>query len=78
MKPRILYVSKDNGSGDAAIHINLTTTKMDRTQLTDYINRVLIDRFSLISGVSSIDISGGLDKVMYVKLLILKRWQGLG
>lgn len=61
-------VSKDNGSGDAAIHINLTSTKMDRTQLTDYINRVLIDRFSLISGVSSIDISGGLDKVMYVKL----------
>lgn len=61
-------VSKDNGSGDAAVHINLTSTKMDRTQLTDYINRVLIDRFSLISGVSSIDISGGLDKVMYVKL----------
>ncbi|OEF25659.1 multidrug efflux RND transporter permease subunit [Vibrio rumoiensis] len=61
-------VSKDNGSGEAAVHINLTSTKMDRTQLTDYINRVLIDRFSLISGVSSIDISGGLDKVMYVKL----------
>jgi HAE1 family hydrophobic/amphiphilic exporter-1 len=28
----------------------------------------LIDRFSLISGVSSVDISGGLYKVMYVKL----------
>lgn len=61
-------VSKDNGSGDAAININLTSTRMDRIQLTDYINRVLIDRFSLISGVSSIDITGGLDKVMYVKL----------
>lgn len=61
-------VSKDNGSGEAAVNINLTSTKMDRTQLTDYINRVLLDRFSLISGVSSIDISGGLDKVMYVKL----------
>ena len=41
---------------------------MDRTQLTDYTERVLIDRFSLISGVSSVDISGGLYKVMYVKL----------
>ena len=27
-----------------------------------------MDRFSLISGVSSVDISGGLYKVMYVKL----------
>ncbi len=61
-------VSKDNGSGEAAVNINVTSNKMDRTQLTDYINRVLLDRFTLISGVSSIDISGGLDKVMYVKL----------
>ncbi|MGS0727750.1 efflux RND transporter permease subunit, partial [Shewanella sp. 0m-11] len=41
---------------------------MDRTQLTDYAQRVLEDRFSLISGVSSVDISGGLYKVMYVQL----------
>ncbi|MFV0574257.1 MAG: multidrug efflux RND transporter permease subunit [Vibrio sp.] len=61
-------VSKDNGTGEAAVTLNVTSSKMDRTQLTDYINRVLLDRFSLISGVSSIDIGGGLDKVMYVKL----------
>lgn len=29
---------------------------MDRTQLTDYAERVLMDRFSLITGVSSIDL----------------------
>ena len=61
-------VSKDNGSGEPSVYINLNSTVMDRTQLTDYAQRVLEDRFSLISGVSSVDLSGGLYQVMYVKL----------
>ncbi|MGC9401587.1 vibriobactin export RND transporter permease subunit VexH [Vibrio genomosp. F10] len=61
-------VFKNNGSGEASLYINLSSSEMDRTQLTDYIERVLLDRFSLISGVSSVDVSGGLYKVMYVKL----------
>lgn len=61
-------VSKDNGSGEPAVYVNLSSSVMDRTQLTDYAQRVLEDRFSLISGVSSVDISGGLYKVMYVQL----------
>jgi len=61
-------VSKDNGSGESSIYINLNSTKMDRVQLTDYAERVLEDRFSLITGVSSVSLSGGLYKVMYVKL----------
>ncbi|MGR5341571.1 vibriobactin export RND transporter permease subunit VexH [Vibrio astriarenae] len=61
-------VFKNNGSGEASIYINLSSSEMDRTQLTDYIDRVLMDRFSLISGVSSVGVSGGLYKVMYVKL----------
>ncbi|KHD24273.1 multidrug transporter AcrB [Vibrio caribbeanicus] len=61
-------VFKNNGSGEASLYINLSSSEMDRTQLTDYVERVLMDRFSLISGVSSVDISGGLYKVMYVKL----------
>lgn len=61
-------VYKDNGTGEASIYINLSSSVMDRTQLTDYTDRVLNDRFSLISGVSSVQISGGLYKVMYVKL----------
>lgn len=61
-------VFKNNGSGEASVYINLSSSVMDRTQLTDYIDRVLIDRFSLISGVSSVDVSGGLYKVMYVRL----------
>ncbi|WP_194436362.1 vibriobactin export RND transporter permease subunit VexH [Vibrio fluminensis] len=61
-------VYKNNGSGEASLYINLSSSEMDRTQLTDYVERVLIDRFSLLTGVSSVDISGGLYKVMYVKL----------
>ncbi|WP_165310572.1 vibriobactin export RND transporter permease subunit VexH [Vibrio ziniensis] len=61
-------VYKNNGSGQASMYINLSSTTMDRTQLTDYMERVLVDRFSLISGVSSINVSGGLYKVMYVRL----------
>ncbi|ANU35609.1 vibriobactin export RND transporter permease subunit VexH [Vibrio scophthalmi] len=61
-------VYKNNGSGEASLYINLSSSELDRTQLTDYVERVLMDRFSLISGVSSVDISGGLYKVMYVKL----------
>ncbi|QQX81593.1 efflux RND transporter permease subunit [Shewanella sp. KX20019] len=61
-------VSKDNGTGEPSVYINLSSSIMDRTQLTDYAQRVLEDRFSLISGVSSVDISGGLYKVMYVQL----------
>ncbi|MBE7215082.1 multidrug efflux RND transporter permease subunit [Shewanella benthica] len=61
-------VSKDNGSGEPSIYINLSSSVMDRTQLTDYAQRVLEDRFSLITGVSSVSISGGLYKVMYVQL----------
>ncbi|MGB2078733.1 MAG: multidrug efflux RND transporter permease subunit [Vibrio sp.] len=70
-------VFKDNGSGEAAMYLDVASSKMDRTQLTDYVNRVLLDRFSLLNGVSSIDIGGGLDKVMYVKLDPV-RMAGLG
>lgn len=62
-------VYKNNGSGEVSLYINLSSSEMDRTQLTDYVERVLLDRFSLISGVSSVDVSGGLYKVMYVKLM---------
>ncbi len=61
-------VSKDNGSGEPAIYVNLRSEVMDRTQLTDYAQRVLEDRFNLISGVSSVNLSGALYQVMYVQL----------
>ncbi|CAH0533949.1 Multidrug resistance protein MexB [Vibrio stylophorae] len=61
-------VSRDNGEGEPAIYIKLSSPVMDRTQLTDYAERELMDRFNLITGVSSVDLYGALYKVMYVKL----------
>lgn len=61
-------VSKANGSNEASIYVNLASTQMDRTLLTEYAQRVLEDKFSLLSGVSSVDLYGALYKVMYVQL----------
>ncbi|MEZ9527115.1 multidrug efflux RND transporter permease subunit [Enterovibrio norvegicus] len=61
-------VSKSNGSGEASIYINLASPEMDRTQLTEYAQRVLEDKFSLLTGVSSVELYGALYKVMYVRL----------
>ncbi|WP_035386912.1 multidrug efflux RND transporter permease subunit [Ferrimonas senticii] len=61
-------VYRDNGSGDASIYVNLSSSIMDRTELTDYAQRSIEDRFSLISGVSAVDYYGALYKVMYVEL----------
>ncbi|RKF21355.1 efflux RND transporter permease subunit [Alginatibacterium sediminis] len=60
-------VSKDNGSGEVALYVNLVSQTMDRSDLTDYAERVLENRFSLINGVSSVDYTGALYKVLYVK-----------
>ncbi len=61
-------VSKSNGSGEASIYVNLASSEMERAQLTEYAQRVLEDKFSLITGVSSVDLYGALYKVMYVRL----------
>lgn len=61
-------VSKDNGSGEVAVYVNLISSVMDRSQLTDYAERVLVDRFNLINGISSVDLYGALYRVMYIKL----------
>ena len=68
MKPMILSFLRTMAPGESSLYINLSSSEMDRTQLTDYVDRVFLDRFSLISGVSSVEVSGGLYKVMYVRL----------
>lgn len=61
-------VTKDSGNGDVAIWLNFSSERMDRTALTDYANRVLVDPLSLVDGVSEVKLSGSLQKVMYVRL----------
>ena len=70
-------VTKDNGDGDVAIWLNFTSQQMDRVELTDYANRVLLKSLSLIDGVSSVSLSGDLERVMYVRLKP-ERMAGLG
>ena len=61
-------VTKDNGNGDVAIWLNFSSSQMDRTAMTDYANRVLVDPLSLADGVSEVMLSGDLTRVMYVRL----------
>ncbi|MFM9798520.1 efflux RND transporter permease subunit [Aeromonas dhakensis] len=61
-------VTKDNGNGDVAVWLNFSSTQMDRTAMTDYANRVLVDPLSLVDGVSEVSLSGDLTQVMYVRL----------
>ena len=61
-------VTKDNGNGDVAIWLNFSSTQMDRTAMTDYANRMLVDPLSLVDGVSEVSLSGDLTQVMYVRL----------
>lgn len=61
-------IFQNDGSGEPLVYVNVHSSGLDRTQLTDYVERILTDRFSLLDGVSSVDVSGGLEKVMYVEL----------
>ncbi|MGL4504397.1 MAG: efflux RND transporter permease subunit, partial [Aeromonas sobria] len=61
-------VTKDSGNGDVAIWLNFSSSQMDRTAMTDYANRVLVDPLSLVDGVSEVELSGDLTQVMYVRL----------
>jgi HAE1 family hydrophobic/amphiphilic exporter-1 len=61
-------IAKSNAQGQGSMYISFTSETMDRTQLTDYADRVLVDRFDLIDGVSAVSINGALKKVMYVQL----------
>ena len=61
-------VTKDSGNGDVAIWLNFSSSQMDRTAMTDYANRVLVDPLSLVDGVSEVALSGDLTQVMYVRL----------
>ena len=61
-------VSKDDGTGEPALYVNVTSSAMNRTQLTDFVSQNIEDRFNILNGVSAVDLSGGLFKVMYIKL----------
>ncbi|WP_330926587.1 efflux RND transporter permease subunit [Candidatus Sororendozoicomonas aggregata] len=61
-------VSKSSASEDPVLYVMLRSKTMSPLALTDYANRTLKDRLSLVSGVSSVDIMGERQYVMRVEL----------
>ena len=52
-------INKVDASSDVVLYLNLSSTQMGMLELTDYAERYLIDRFSVLPGVARVRISGG-------------------
>jgi len=51
-------INKFDSSNDTTININITSDSRSPLELTDYVNRYLIDRFSVVDGVAQARIFG--------------------
>ncbi len=54
-------VQKQDSDDQVIMWLNLTSTRMDILELTDYAERYLQDRFSILPGVARVRIGGGLE-----------------
>ena len=63
--PEIYKVDSD---ADAVMWLNLTSTNLNQMQLTDYAERFLVDRLSIVPGVAKIRISGQKKKSLRIWL----------
>ena len=54
-------IEKADSSDDVILWMSLTSDRLDSLELTDYANRFLVDRFSVLSGVARVRIGGGRD-----------------
>ncbi|MGL5359492.1 MAG: efflux RND transporter permease subunit, partial [Shewanella sp.] len=61
-------VQKANGSDEVIMWLNLVSQNMTTLELTDYAKRYLIDRFSVVDGVSMLRIGGGKGYAMRIWL----------
>ena len=52
-------ISKIDSDGNAIMWLNLTSDDITQLELTDYAERYLVDRLSVIPGVAKVRISGG-------------------
>lgn len=59
-------VAKVDANEDVIMWLNLTSDKMTVPQLTDYAERYLIDRFSVVNGVAQIRVGGGQSYAMRI------------
>lgn len=61
-------VAKVDANEDVIMWLNLTSDKMTVPELTDYAERYLVDRFSVIDGVAQIRVGGGQSYAMRIWL----------
>lgn len=61
-------VWKNDGSGETILNISLQSDTLSLIELTDYAERTLQDRLSLVDGVSSVDVMGAREYVMRIEL----------
>ncbi|MGI9274143.1 MAG: efflux RND transporter permease subunit [Endozoicomonas sp.] len=61
-------VWKNDGSGQSILNVTLQSDTMSPVELSDYADRTLQDRLSLVSGVSSADLYGSREYVMRIEL----------
>ncbi|MDN3520007.1 efflux RND transporter permease subunit [Halomonas ramblicola] len=61
-------VQKADSSSDVVLWLSLSGADYDMAELTDYANRYLVDRFSVLPGVSQVRVGGGREYAMRVWL----------
>lgn len=61
-------IQKEDSNDDVIMWLNLTSEKMTVPELTDYADRYLVDRFSVLDGVSRVRVGGGQRYAMRVWL----------
>ena len=61
-------IEKTDSSDDVIIWMSLTSEKINGLELTDYANRYLVDRMSVLPGVARVRVGGGLEYSMRVWL----------
>ena len=61
-------ISKIDSDTDAVMWLNLTSNDINQLQLTDYAQRYIVDRLSVLPGVAKVRISGGKKKSLRIWL----------
>ncbi|MDF1643199.1 MAG: efflux RND transporter permease subunit [Pseudomonadales bacterium] len=61
-------VEKNDSNDDVIIWISLTSENMSVIELTDYAQRYLVDRFSILPGAARVRIGGGVEYAMRIWL----------
>ncbi|MBD1389105.1 efflux RND transporter permease subunit [Neiella sp. HB171785] len=61
-------IRKDDGDNAPIMWLNLVGSQLDRVDMSDFAERVLVERLSLLPGVSAVNTSGVVERVMYIEI----------